>query len=496
MEKSIYITTTLPYVNSDPHIGFALEIVQADILARYYREKGYNVFFNTGTDEHGQKIFEKAKELGEDTQAYTDRFAKKFDALKQSLNLSYNNFIRTTDEHHKAAAQVFWKKCLDAGDIYKKNYKVKYCVGCELEKTDSELVDGKCSIHPNKELEIREEENYFFKFSKYQKKLLELYKKHPDFVVPESRLHEIKTFVEGGLEDFSISRLKAKMPWGVPVPDDPDQVMYVWFDALVNYISALGWPKNADSFAKWWPAMQFAGKDNLRQQSAMWQAMLMSADLPPSRRIIIHGFITSGGMKMSKSLGNVVNPFDIVSKYGTDALRYYLSREVTPFEDGDFTEERFREVYNANLANGLGNLVSRIIKMAENGGIVLDISDKNDKPRKETETLMKSYKKEMENYNFKGAMDAIWGIIGWMDKNIQGNQPFKKIKSENQVDVENAKKEIYLLLKDLRDISEMLKIFMPETSEKIKEALDKNKIESPLFLRLEKMESCPCDKNH
>jgi len=496
MKKSIYITTTLPYVNSDPHIGFALEIIQADILARHYRKMGHDVFFNTGTDEHGQKIYEKAKELEEDTQAYTDRLAKKFDALKPALNLSYNNFIRTTDEHHKEAAQEFWKRCLEVGDIYKKNYKVKYCVGCELEKTDSEIVDGKCSIHLDKELEIREEENYFFKFSKYQKKLLALYKKNPDFVVPESRFHEIKTFVEGGLDDFSISRLKAKMPWGVPVPDDPDQVMYVWFDALVNYISALGWPKNVDSFAKWWPGVQFAGKDNLRQQSAMWQAMLMSADLPPSRQIIIHGFITSGGIKMSKSLGNVVNPLDIVSKYGTDALRYYLSREITPFEDGDFTEERFREAYNANLANGLGNLVSRVVKMAENSEINLDKSDKDIKPDREIDVLAKFYEKEMENYNFKGAMDAIWKIIGLMDASIQQNQPFKKIKSENQAEVGEAKENIRFLLRDLWDISEMLEIFMPETSKKIKEALDKNKIESPLFLRLEKMEACPCDKDH
>ncbi|MFA5987765.1 MAG: methionine--tRNA ligase, partial [Candidatus Paceibacterota bacterium] len=293
MSKKVYLTTTLPYVNAEPHIGFALEIIQADAVARYFSLRGDEVFFNFGTDEHGQKIYEKAIEQKKDPQAYVDEYAAKFDKLKEALNLSYNNFIRTTDAHHVMAAKEFWKKCDAAGDIYKKNYKIKYCVGCELEKTESELIDGKCPIHPSKELEIREEENYFFRFSKYQKALLDLYAKTPNFVLPESRFNEIRKFVEGGLEDFSISRLKSKMPWGVPVPGDDDHVMYVWFDALVNYISAIGWPDETDKFNAWWPVIQFAGKDNLRQQSAMWQAMLMSAGIVPSRQIMIHGFIIS-----------------------------------------------------------------------------------------------------------------------------------------------------------------------------------------------------------
>ncbi|MDO8493342.1 MAG: methionine--tRNA ligase [bacterium] len=475
--SKFYLTTTLPYVNADPHVGFALEIIQADVIARYYRSQGYEVFFNFGTDEHGQKIYEKAIDANMDPQAYTDMWAKKFDKLKDTLNLTYNNFIRTTDEHHVVAAQEFWKICEKNGDIYKKNYKIKYCVGCELEKTDSELVEGKCPIHPNMELEIREEENYFFRFSKYQDRLLALYTARPDFVIPESRFHEIKKFVETGLEDFSISRLASKMPWGVPVPGDLTQVMYVWFDALVNYISAIGWPDDLPKFNSFWPVVQFAGKDNLRQQSAMWQAMLMSASLEPSKQIVIHGFITSGGKKMSKSLGNVINPFEMVEKYGTEALRYFLTREVTPFEDGDFTEERFKEAYNSGLANGLGNLTSRILKMSESyfeKSPVLDFLD-------EKRDMPPGYDKLIRNYEFKATMDYIWEVIAEVDVEIQEKKPFLVFKT----DPEMARKMVEELLKHLISIAKMLTPFMPETSENILEAIKANKMPAPLFLRKE-----------
>ncbi len=284
-KKKFYITTTLPYVNADPHIGFALEIIQADVIARYQRKQGSDVFFNTGVDEHGLKIYRKAKEQNLDPKAYCDIYAAKFGDLKSKLNLSYDNFIRTTDSHHIAAAQEFWLRCQKNGDIYKKNYKVKYCVGCELEKTDSELENGKCPIHPNQEIEVIQEENYFFKYSNYQKKLLAWYEKNPEFVLPKTKLNEITEFTKQGLEDFSISRLKEKMPWGVDVPGDDKHIMYVWFDALVNYIAALNWPSDSKNFKDFWPGMQVAGKDNLRQQSSMWQAMLMSAGLPNSKQI-------------------------------------------------------------------------------------------------------------------------------------------------------------------------------------------------------------------
>ena len=469
MSKRIYLTTTLPYVNAAPHIGFALEIVQADIVARYNRLIGNEVFFNTGTDEHGQKIFEGAVKEGKDPQAYVDSYAEKFGLLRERLDLSYDNFIRTTDPHHVAAAEAFWKLCDKNGDIYKKLYRVKYCVGCELEKTDSELENGRCPLHPNQELEIREEENYFFKFSKYQKPLLDFFEEHTDFVVPDYRFNEIKAFASRGLEDFSISRLKEKMSWGVPVPNDPDHVMYVWFDALVNYLAAVGWPD--EKYKNWWPVVQFAGKDNLRQQSAMWQAMLMSAGIEPSKQIVIHGFITSGGQKMSKSLGNVINPFDIVDEYGTDALRYYLARHMHPFEDSDFTKEKFHEAYTANLVNGIGNLVSRIMKMAE---------DNNVQTPPAGNEYLSQIAQLIDNYEFHEVMNSIWSKIGHLDEDIAREEPFKVVKDNPM----KGRLMIQQLVEGLREVSTLLQIVMPDTAEQIQKAIRENKKpDVPLFPR-------------
>ncbi|MDQ5968926.1 MAG: methionyl-tRNA synthetase [Patescibacteria group bacterium] len=483
MKNHFYITTTLPYVNSEPHIGFAMEIIRADIIARVKNLQGNEVFFNTGTDEHGSKIYENAVSQSITPQEYVDRAVIKFKELGSLLGLATEvpgikyNFIRTTDAEHLKSAQSFWQKCLDNGDIYKKNYKVKYCVGCELEKTDSELVDNKCPLHPNREVEIREEENYFFKFSKYQKTLLDLYESNPNFVVPDFRQNEIKKFVERGLEDFSISRLKSKMPWGVDVPNDPEHAMYVWFDALVNYVSAVGWPHKMDEFQKWWVetggVVQYAGKDNLRQQSAMWQAMLASAGLNFSRQIVIDGFINAeGGVKMSKSLGNTVAPGEIVSEYGADALRYYMAREIMPFEDGVFTKERFKDAYNANLANGLGNLVSRIMKMAK---------DNIDRPVvvSDPEDFLK-YLSFFDTYEINKATDYIWAEIGSMDLFIQNNQPFKLVKTDKTA----GQKMISSLVVRLYSVARMLNPIMPETSSKIKELIIKNQTpETPLFIR-------------
>lgn len=476
-----YLTTTLPYVNADPHIGFALEIVQADVIARYHKLIGDEVVFNTGTDEHGQKIYKKAVEEKTEPQVYADKHAKKFEELKKSLNLSFTNFIRTTDPDHKKAAQEFWKRCEKNGDIYKATYKIKYCVGCELEKTESELENGKCPIHPNLEVELIEEENYFFKFSKYQKALLEFYEKNPQFVIPDFRFNEIKEFVKKGLTDFSISRLKEKMPWGVPVPNDDKHVMYVWFDALVNYISTLGWlhfakasrgmPQNEKEFKQYWPGIQFAGKDNLRQQSAMWQAMLMSAGLPNSRQIIIHGFITSDGQKISKSLGNVIDPFELVKKYGTDVVRYYLLREIPPFDDGDFSERRLKEIYNSDLANGLGNLVSRIAKLAEKNNI--EVSSASD------QSLDSEVLKHLEQYEFNLAFAFIWNEIKELDKKINDEKPW-------ELSEEKAKPVLEDLIKRIQSIAYNLKPFLPETSEKIQTQFSGPKISSsePLFPRI------------
>lgn len=472
MKKDFYITTTLPYVNAEPHIGFAMELIRADVIARWKKLSGHEVFFNTGTDEHGLKIYRKAQELGIPPQKYCDQVSERFRDLIKALGISPDvNFIRTTDPHHVAAAQEFWRRADKNGYIYKKNYSIKYCVGCELEKTESELADGRCPLHPLMELEIIQEENYFFKWSAFQGQLLEMYDRHPAFVVPDFRFNEIKAFVKAGLEDFSISRLATKMPWGVPVPGDESQVMYVWFDALVNYISATGWPTDEAAFDKRWrhaeDVVQYCGKDNLRQQSAMWQAMLMAAGLPGSKTIVIDGFITGeGGVKMSKSLGNTVDPLEIVNEYGAEALRYYVCRELAPFEDSPFSKELFKSAYNAGLANGLGNLVSRVMKMAVDNKVVL--------------SSVPAVDLEIRGFNIKGYCDSIWEMIKSADQRIQKDQPFKLVKT----DADAGKKVIGELLGELYGIGLLLAPVLPETSATIIQLIREAKTPaSPLFLR-------------
>lgn len=484
MSKPFYITTTLPYVNSVPHIGHALEFVRADAIARWKKLNGFDVFFNTGTDEHGLKVYKKAGELGIDPQTYVDQAAEKFKEILPVLGMSPDiNFIRTTDPHHIKAAQEFWRLVDKNGYIYKKNYSVKYCVGCELEKTESELVEGKCPLHPLQDLELIQEENYFFKFSAFQNKLLELYKK-PSFVIPESRQKEIRAFVERGPEDFSVSRLKSKMPWGIAVPGDDAQVMYVWFDALVNYVSAIGWPDDVvagksvpGSFQKWCVEtggmVQYCGKDNLRQQSAMWQAMLMAAGLPSSQTIVIDGFATGdGGVKMSKSLGNVVDPLELVKEFGTDAMRYYCLRELHPFEDSPATADRFKDAYNANLANGLGNLVSRVMKMAS--------ANLDKAPIIPDNTIPGDFKVAMEKYDIQSACHIIWKQIAEADGLIQEKKPFSLVKTDKAA----AQAIIADLCVRLYTIGRMLNPIMPATSLAIKSLVKENKMpDAPLFLR-------------
>lgn len=471
--KYFYITTTLPYVNADPHIGFALEIVQADVVARWHRKMGESVVFNFGTDEHGLKIYRKAVEQGKSPQTYCNEYASRFSALKDALNLSYTNFVRTTDIHHIKAAREFWKRCVENGDIYKKNYKIKYCVGCELEKTESELVDNKCPWHPDKDLETIDEENYFFRFSKYKTAILELYKKRDDFVVPEGKFNEIKTFVGGGLEDFSVSRLKSKLPWGIEVPGDPDQVMYVWFDALINYISTLGWPEEMESFEKYWPGVQVAGKDNLRQQSAMWQAMLMSAGLPNSRQVFIHGFLTADGQKISKSLGNTVDPVQVANKYGTDALRYFLLAKIHPWEDSDFSMQKLENTYNSDLANGLGNTISRVAKLAEKSGKNFGAT-KEDKAKVNLQMAIL-----LGQYRFHEAIGLIWDKNAVLEAKIETEKPWGKSGSELET-------LLTFYISTIREIAYLLGPFLPNTAEKIEAIFSGPKIGAtpPIFPRI------------
>ena len=481
-QTSFYITTTLPYVNADLHMGHALEFVRADIIARYKKLLGFEVFFNTGTDEHGMKIYEKAVAEGKTAQAFVDASFLRF---KESVKIfgmdeSILHFARTTSPAHEAAAQTFWKKVSDNGYIYKKNYEAKYCIGCEETKSDSEINEqGECPIHPGRPLEIIQEENYFFKYSEFTDKLLAFYTANSHFVVPDFRYNEIKAFVERGLQDFSISRLKSKMPWGIPVPGDENHVMYVWFDALTNYISTLGWPDTAGDFEKYWVngnPTQYCGKDNLRFQSAMWQAMLMAADVPNSHQIIINGFITAdGGIKMSKTLGNVVNPTDIVAEYGTDALRFFLAKEISSFEDSPFTLERFKDAYNAGLANGLGNLTSRIMKMAET-----NLETPTEIPQMALTEDWAPALTAMENFNIAEAMNVVWQHVTELDELIQNKQPFKLVKTNKAEAVEIIKD---LVIK-LHNIAQMLTPILPETSKKIMEIAKSGKMPAePLFLR-------------
>ncbi len=498
-KNNFYITTTLPYVNASPHIGFAMEIIRADVVARYKRYLGYNVFFNTGTDEHGQKLFEASKSENISCQEYVDRNFLSFLNLVQALNISSDTFIRTTEDRHVKAAQEIWKRCETNGYIYKKNYEMRYCVGCESEKQNSELDEnGRCQEHPNRELEIREEENYFFSFSKLQEKLLEFYKENPSFVIPDFRFNEIKNFVKKGLQDFSISRLKSKMEWGIPVPEDKEHVMYVWFDALTNYISTLDWPKETDSnFEKFWiqdknnkrEVVQYCGKDNLRYQAATWQAILMAANIPNSTNIIINGFIISGGQKMSKSLGNVISPYDVIKTYKPvtdfpeEVLRFVLTHEVANFEDSDITEDTIKNAYITFLQNGIGNQVSRIMKLS-NG--YLGNEDIEEVLGKVSEiSFAKEYEDFLNSFKLNEAIHFVTNLQKKLDEYIQETAPFKLLKSEIETERENGKKILKNCLKELLVISYHLNFFMPKTSEKIFELVKNNQMpEKPLFGRI------------
>jgi methionyl-tRNA synthetase len=467
MKDKFYITTSIAYTNSAPHVGFALELVQADAMARYQRISGKDVFFLTGTDEHGTKIVKAAEKAGKNVSDFTDEMSSKFKELAKVLNISNDDFIRTTDKkRHWPTVENIWKKLESQGDIYKKKYKGLYCVGCEAFVKEKDLVNGECLIHHQKPEEV-EEENYFFKLSKYADEVKSALDKEEIKIIPSARRNEILSFIEQGIEDISCSRSKENLKWGIPVPRDERQIIYIWFEALINYISAL------ESFGKsdFWPAdIHCIGKDIFRFHSLLWPAMLIATGRKVPKSIFIHGYITSNGEKMSKSLGNVVDPFELVKKYGLDPVRYYLLREFSPTEDGDFTYEKFEDRYNSDLAKGLGNLVSRVLKLLERveAEFGSNLDSDIEKARLNCERLLGELK-------FNEALASIWSLIGSCDKYIETVKPWE--------DTEKKKEEIGSLIKAIGEIGVLLRPFLPETAGKIEEQLKKKKAE-PLFPRI------------
>jgi methionyl-tRNA synthetase len=467
MEK-FFITTSIAYTNAPPHIGFALEAVQADVLARYHRFLNKDVFFLTGTDEHGIKIEKAAKKAGKTPEDFTNDISAKFQKLKQALNLSNDDFIRTTDrKKHWPNVEKIWLQLKEKGDIEKKKYKGLYCVGCEAFVKEKDLIEGECPIHKEKP-QIIEEENYFFKLSKYSPNVKRAIEENKIKIIPEARKNEILNIINQGLEDISISRSKEALKWGIPVPDDSSQIIYVWFEALINYLYQINrWPAD----------VQCIGKDIFRFHALMWPAMLLALDLPLPKNILVHGFITSRGQKMSKSLGNVISPFDLVDKYGTDAVRYFLLREITPTEDGDFTYEKFEERYNSDLASGLGNLVSRVLALSEKN----EIKNKNIID-KEIENYLKTteekYKSDFKFFKFNECLSSVWELVSYCDKYAEQQKIWEK--SNKQLTV------ISDLLFAISKIAALLIPFLPETSQKITEKLKENKKGESLFNKIKK----------
>lgn len=462
-----YVSTAIAYVNAPPHIGFALEVIQADVLARYHRLKGDDTFYLTGTDEHGVKLYEAAKAAGIAPQEFVDQNATKFQNLKKVLNLSNDDFIRTTSEKHKKGAQKIWTEMVKKGDLYKGSYKGNYCVGCEAFISDKDLDEnGFCPNHKKKP-EVLEEENYFFKLSKYSDRIKHAIETGEMKVVPDSRKHEMLNLIgEKGLADVSFSRPKNVLPWGIDVPDDDEQVMYVWCDALTNYISALGYGnENESGFKKFWPCdAHIIGKDILRFHAGIWIGMLLSAGIKLPKSICVHGFITSEGQKMSKSLGNVVDPLVYVDKYGADALRYFLIREIPTADDGDFSHKRFVEVYNSELANGLGNLVNRVVMMTDRyiSGKVPSETDGSGIFDK-ISGLLKRYEVAIEGFDLKTACEAVYEMVDFGNKYIDDKKPWVMAKEEGK----ELPGVLYNLLELLRFIAVAVYPFIPKTAEKI-----------------------------
>lgn len=452
MEK-FYITTTIPYANAAPHIGHALEFVQADVLARWNRLNGKNVFFLTGTDEHGSKNYQSAKNAGLAPQAFVDRNAGYYEELLKKLFISNDNFIRTTDrKNHWPGVFEMWNRLVKSGDIYLKEYEGCYCPGCERFVTEKDLIDGKCPDHPTLEIQKIAEKNYFFKLSKYSDEIKKKIKSGELEIFPERWKNDFLGLIKDGLTDVSFSRDKEHLPWGIPVPGDDNQVMYVWCDALTNYLTGVGFPDK--KFKKFWPAdIHVVGKDMLRFHTGIWPGMLLSAGLPLPKKVIVHGFLTVNGQKMSKSTGNVIDPIRIVDEFGSDALRYFFCRNFVFGEDGDASESTIAKRYNDELANKFGNLVSRVSALAEKFGIektTNKISKKLD---------VSKIKSLINSYEFDKALNEIFSFVDLCNEYVQEKKPWES----------GDKKIIYELLEAVKFITILLYPFIPETTEKIAE---------------------------
>ncbi|MCK9187093.1 MAG: methionine--tRNA ligase [Candidatus Colwellbacteria bacterium] len=477
---NFYITTSIAYANGRPHIGHALEAVQADAIARYKRGLGYNVLFLTGTDEHGDKINRIALQSGKTAKDFVGEISKEFKRLKKTLNLSWSDFIRTSDKkNHWPGAKKLFAELEKKGDIYKKEYEGFYCVGCEKFITEKELVNGQCPLH-KKEPEKVSEENYFFRLSRYADRVAHAIRTGEIEIVPESRKNETLSFIKEGLEDVSFSRSEKTVPWGIPVPNS-DQTMYVWCDALSNYITAIGYGRDAKSFKKWWPAnVHLIGKDIFRFHAIYWPAMLMSAGLSLPKRLLVHGFITVEGNKMSKSIGNVIDPFEIADKFGADALRHYLLREIPSDGDGDFSWEKLKSRYNDDLAKGVGNFASRITNLLK-GEKINKRSPISKEVRDEIKRMQARVEKHINEFRLHDAVSAIFDLIKFGDSYVNEKEPWKN----------KTKKISRDLAALIIAVGEGLQPFLPDAADKIMKAVPEKrgyilpKKIKPLFPRMD-----------
>lgn len=473
--ETYYLTTPIYYVNDAPHIGHAYTTLACDVLARFKRLDGFDVKFLTGTDEHGQKVEKSAQTAGIDPQAFTDRVSQNFRDLADAMNFSHDDFIRTTEERHKVSCQEIWRRLIDAGEIYLGSYAGWYAVRDEAFYTESELTtgpNGKKIAPSGAEVEWVEEPSYFFRLSAWQDKLLEFYDANPGFILPQTRRNEVVSFVKGGLQDLSVSRTTFK--WGVPVPGDDAHIMYVWLDALTNYITAVGFPETSTGeYPKYWPAdLHMVGKDILRFHTVYWPAFLMAAGLEPPKRVFAHGWWTNEGQKISKSLGNVIDPFKLIEQYGLDQVRYFLLREVPFGNDGDFSHAAMVNRMNGELANDYGNLAQRVLSMiAKNcGGKVPEpaaFSAEDDTLMGAARDLLAKIRGQFEVQSFHEVLESIWVVIRAANAYVDHQAPWK-LRKEDPARMATV---LYVLAETIRHLAVLTQPFMPEASGKILDQL-------------------------